>query len=151
MRYYIIKHDILISGDTFPTAMLCLPSEQCTSIIIHKIQFYRLNITSDCLSMLKGSFFPYFFPPWSQYTMLDFILCQNIYNLVFQFLHIDYFFLLLWLQCKGFFHMWNIVIVWITFAVSFVYCYYLKIEKYWFCCYEKKKWYNKKTSIEING
>lgn len=63
MRYYIIKHDILISGDTFPTAMLCLPSEQCTSILIHKIQFYRLNITSDCLSMLKGSFFPYFFPP----------------------------------------------------------------------------------------
>lgn len=74
MRYYIIKHDILISGDTFPTAMLCLPSEQCTSIIIHKIQFYKLNITSDCLSMLKGSFFPYFFPP-----------LKSIYNVRFYF------------------------------------------------------------------
>ncbi len=33
----------------------------------------------------------------------------------------------------------NIVIAWIAFAVSFVYCYYLKIEKYWFCCYEKRR------------
>lgn len=56
MRYYIIKHEILISCDTFPTAIPCLPSEQCTCNIIHKIQFYRLNITSDCLSQLKGSF-----------------------------------------------------------------------------------------------